>query len=170
MTIVGIDPGVSGALAILSGEQLIEIRDLPAVARQVAGKKRREIDPALLHHMLRDVADEAEHVYIELVGPMPRDGAVGGFAFGRCFGQLLQVVACHQIPYTLLRPQAWRKILGLQSKDDCRAMASRWWPGAATMWKAQCHTDRAEAALIALAGARTRGGASPSSPRSQRKS
>ena len=42
---IGVDPGMSGALAILEGERLIQIIDMPVVEVEINGKLKRRISP-----------------------------------------------------------------------------------------------------------------------------
>jgi crossover junction endodeoxyribonuclease RuvC len=54
----------------------------------------------------------------------------------------------------LMAPQEWRRVLGLngRSKDELRSAAIARWPALAERFRRKVDADRAEAALIALAG------------------
>jgi crossover junction endodeoxyribonuclease RuvC len=80
--IIGIDLGVSGALAILEGGELVEVHDMPCLSDGPA--RRRSINAPLLAEII--AKSHATSAFIEYVGPRPREGAVGAFAFGRAKG------------------------------------------------------------------------------------
>lgn len=157
-TFIGIDPGMSGALAIYSPEAhgSVSVADMPVLA--AGGKKgRRIVDVARLVSMLRRMAvrfPDAE-VTLEEVRSMPRDGHVGAFAFGRCFGTIETAIVAAGLPYRMVPPQVWKRKLGVTAdKDHARAIASRLLPGGASLWPLKKHDGRAEAALIAYYGAK----------------
>jgi hypothetical protein len=70
-------------------------------------------------------------------------------------GWLAGVLASRSVPLTLVPPVRWKRALGVsKDKDGCRARASQLLPKAAHQWPLRKHDGRAEAALIALYGAR----------------
>lgn len=157
--LIGIDPGVSGALAVRStGGRLLGVRDMPTL--QAEGKKgRRIIDGPALLRLLGELAKrysaQGLAAVLEEVRSMPRDGHVGAFAFGRGFGTIETALAACAIPFAAVRPQVWKKALGVTAdKDQARAIASRLMPEGAALWPLKKHDGRAEAALIALYGER----------------
>jgi crossover junction endodeoxyribonuclease RuvC len=155
MTIVGIDPGLSGALFFLNPDHPMtgEAVDLPIHVLTRGGKKKRELDIAGLIGIL--TAHRLDHVFLEQVNAMPGQGVSGVFAFGKCYGVILGVIAAHNIPLTLVAPAVWKRALGVpKAKDGARARASQLLPEAASQWALKKHDGRAEAALIALYGAR----------------
>jgi crossover junction endodeoxyribonuclease RuvC len=138
--IVGIDPGLSGALFFLDSgcPSTGEAVDLPVHVLTRGGKKKREL---------------------EQVGAMPGQGVSSTFALGKGFGVLIGVIASRSIPLTLVPPVRWKRALGVpKAKDGARARASQLLPEAAHQWRLKKHDGRAEAALIALYGARQLGG------------
>jgi crossover junction endodeoxyribonuclease RuvC len=155
MTIVGVDPGLSGALFFLDQNRLSagEAVDLPIHVLMRGGKTRREIDIAGLIGIL--TAHRLDHVFLEQVGAMPGQGVSSVFAFGKTYGVILGVIAAHTIPLTLVAPAVWKRALAVpKAKDGARARASQLLPGAAHQWRLKKHDGRAEAALLALYGAR----------------
>lgn len=154
MLIVGIDPGLSGAIAWLSADgHLIDVLDLPVVDVAVGGKTRRRMVPAILADMLLADQRKPDHVFVEDVGPTPRDGAVGAFTFGRGFGQIEGVLVGLGLPLTLVRPQAWKKHFRLPAdKGSSRARACQLWPGAAKSFSRVKDDGRSEACLIGRYG------------------
>jgi hypothetical protein len=68
---------------------------------------------------------------------------------------LIGVIAARSIPLTLVPPVRWKRALAVpKAKDGARARASQLLPGAAHQWQLRRHDGRAEAALLALYGAR----------------
>jgi crossover junction endodeoxyribonuclease RuvC len=152
--ILGIDIGLKGAIALLeeSGE-LIEVLDMPCLADGPKG--RSAISAPLLAGILAKT--RAAHAYVEHVGPRPGEGAVGGFAFGRCKGVIEGVLAAHGVPVTFLTPPSWKRVIGIPpgkdgAKDLARSEAIRRWPAHASLFALKKSDGRAEAALIAVAG------------------
>lgn len=151
MSVLGIDIGVQGAIAILSDSNtLVDIHDMPVLKDGPAG--RRAINAPLLAQIV--FASHADHAFVEGVGARPGEGAVGAFAFGRSRGVIEGVLAATGIPCWFLTPPAWKRAVGLTlaSKDASRAEAIRRWPNHAALFARVKDDGRAEAALIALAG------------------
>lgn len=179
MTILGVDPGVNGAFALIEDGVPVLVMDLPTVAVIKNDRKRRELDDYEFARMI-DSAGHIDHAFIERVGarggkptkpgddpskPEKRDGAVQAFAFGAVFGGIKAVIAAHFIPRTLVSPIEWRNALGIRraekpgDKSLVVARANELFPLHAHLWVAKCHADRAEAALIAEYGRRVLGAA-----------
>lgn len=161
--IVGVDPGIHGALALLDGEgRLLAVEDMPVMARS---QKKNEVNAAAVAALLREWCPD--RVVLERVGAMPmvgkRDacqvckrtpsqGTASSFNFGDSFGRLIGILAALEIPYTLVMPAVWKRGAGLlgQDKEMSRAAAIRLYPGAPLTRKKD--VGRAEAILIARHG------------------
>lgn len=163
MRIVGIDPGVSGAIAMLIDGTLSGVVDMPTVARTVGKSAKQEVNGAALAKLLR--AFEPEFAYLERVNAMPAVvsgaggkvakrgmGAASAFNFGESFGRIRGVLEALEIPYELVTPQKWKKAAGLvgAQKDASRARAQMLYPTAKLERKKD--VGRAEALLIARFG------------------
>ena len=149
-TIIGIDPGLSGAIAVFEGETLT-IDDMPTHTVVRGGKEKRELDRAVLASFLRE--RESLIAYVEQVGAMPGQGVTSMFSFGKSYGTVLGILAAYGIPTFHVTPQAWRKALQVRpGKDGSRLRASELMPQFADMWPLKKHDGRAEAALIAYYG------------------
>ena len=48
---------------------------------------------------------------------MPKQGASSGFKYGRAVGAIEAVLACCEIPMTVIEPSAWKKSHRLRGKD-----------------------------------------------------
>ncbi len=145
MTVLGIDPGLTGALAWVSREgHLIEINDMPIAAM----RQRKKIVPALLADMMQ--LREIDFVVIEQVGPHRGEGVGGAFSFGYGAGLLEGVATALGLPVHFYSPATWKRRAGVPGdKGAARAMACRYWPGASGLFARVKDDGRAEAALLA---------------------
>lgn len=149
--IIGVDPGASGAVAILEDTgQLVQVFDMPAVEIQVGGKAKRRVAPEMLASELRLYNVHGTVAVVEQVSARPGQGVSSMFAFGQAYGLVLGVLAGLWIPTKTVTPSAWKKALKLNTgKDAARAKAAQLWPQMAGEFKRVKDDGRAEAALIA---------------------
>jgi len=149
--ILGIDVGISGAVALLDGNKLVAVHDMPTVSVNVGGKKKRRIDARALYLLLH--FEKLEHAFIEIVNARPNQGVSSMFAFGQASG-IAEAIAWVMTPdVTGVRPQTWKKHFKLGSdKGESRQLASELWPDQADRFKRVKDDGRAEAALIGLWG------------------
>jgi len=149
--VLGIDPGLGGALALLNGDNLVSVMDMPTGMIMVGGKsKRRIIIPPMVAQLKQWKPDMA---FVEQVGPMPRQGVTSVFQFGQSFGIILGVLATLQIRYELVPPAKWKKLMRVgREKDESRMRAMEIWPRMSHYFEKKKDDGRAEAALIAKAG------------------
>lgn len=143
--ILGIDPGVSGALVLRTDEGL-QVRDMPVV--EVRGK--RHICPhALRHAIMSEFWCLPNMIVLEHVQGVQGSGATSAFSFGRGFGLVEGVIAGIGLPLTLVRPQTWTKALGVsRDKGSHRLAAARLWPQHADLFARVKDDGRADAALL----------------------
>ena len=153
--ILGIDPGaVSGGCAIVlindgAAPQLVDAIDLPIVGV----KAKQRIDVLALRSWIQQ--HKPDHAVIERGQALPRQGASSGFKFGRGCGALEAVIQLLEIPMAIIEPSSWKKFHGLRGKDKegSRQRALMLFPSAHALLARKLDHGRAEAALIALAGA-----------------
>lgn len=154
--VLGIDPGLSGAVAVVSSAgDLLDVHDMPVL--RDGAKGRATVNAPLLAEIIRKTG--ATTAYVEFVGARPGEGAVGAFAFGRCRGVIEGVAAALGLPIAFLTPPTWKRVVGIPpgkdgAKDAARSEAIRRWPVMASKFARVKDDGRAEAALIALAGLR----------------
>ncbi len=149
-TIMGIDPGMGGALASISDDEKI-VYDMPTFEITKGGSVRRRIDIPKLLDILR--ADGPDHIFIERVSAQPGNGATHAFTYGFGCGVIEACVTAAGIPFTYVAPQTWKKALNCpKDKDGARMRASQLLPDMRENWPLKKHDGRAEAALIALFG------------------
>lgn len=153
-SVLGIDIGIRGAIALLSEDgRLLAVWEMPCL--RDGPKGRRSVQPAILADII--YSSHADRAYVERVGPRPLEGVVGAFAFGMAFGSVLGVLAACGVPATLLTPPQWKRIVGIPpgkagAKDHARSQAIRRWPAEAARFARVKDDGKAEAALIAVAG------------------
>ena len=154
MVILGIDIGINGAVAVLTGTgDLIAIHNMPTLADGPAG--RRAVNAALLASLIYE--SHARSAFVELVNAWPGEGAVGAFSFGRSRGVIEGALAAAGVPCRFITPTSWKRAVGIPfgkagAKDAARSKAIARWPEHAAMFARKCDDGRAEAALIAAAG------------------
>lgn len=156
MRIVGVDPGGSGALALLtdSGRSL-DVRDMPVfVVRRGAGKKRT-LDALGLERILEEWKP-FDYCFFERVGTRPNESPSASFNFGHITGGAAALLQTSGAQFRNPTPVQWRINMGLRKlgKDDSRALASSLWPAQAELFKRVRDDGRADAALIAEYGRR----------------
>lgn len=149
MLIVGIDPGLSGAIAFLYGEQLLNVEDLPLVDVAHGNRTRKELSPALLHDMLVHTEIRIGKAILEEVNSFGM-GRTSAFRFGENVGAIRAVLACCGIRTEMVTPGKWKKAFGLnKDKRVSREMAIRLWPDQSHYFARAKDDGRAEATLLA---------------------
>jgi crossover junction endodeoxyribonuclease RuvC len=158
MHVLGIDPGASGALALVETdrEQLIAIHDMPMAKIKIGSTTMSQCDIPLLLDILGHLTLLRHvHVYVEQVGATPGKGAVQMFRFGENFGVLKGVLAGLELATSFVYPAEWKRITRCpRDKDGARQRAGQVFPKWATQFGRVKDDGRAEASLIALYGAR----------------
>jgi crossover junction endodeoxyribonuclease RuvC len=141
--IIGCDPGITGALALLErGGQLVDIKDMPVVDGQVDA------------YALTDIIagwGQVDRVVVETQQAMPRQGVSSTFKTGANYGRILGVLAALQRPVTHVRAAEWTKALRVgPDKAVHRRRAMDEWPATADRFARVKDDGRADAALIAM--------------------
>lgn len=157
MIVLGVDPGLSGALALLDTDTgIFDIIDMPVHRLARNGKAKNEL---ALYDLAAWITTKPDAAYVERVGSMPGQGVSSCFSFGKSTGAVLGIIAARQIPITEVAPVTWKRALGISSgagKDASRALISRLYPKQAALFSRVKDDGRADAALIALWGAQQR--------------
>lgn len=154
MRVIGIDPGLSGAIAFYDTvEGVIEIADMPTVELVRNGKKKREVSAVLLSNIL--TRHKVDAAFLERVNAMAGQGVTSVFSFGRSSGMVEGILAAYDIPTTLVTPQAWQKAVGQRAgKDGSRERAMQLFPAQADLFQRKKDDGRSDAALIAYYGSK----------------
>lgn len=152
MIVVGIDPGLSGAIAAIDGKgNLVSLSDAPSLmVKKAKGHKHvyLESEMARLLYVLKDTGD-VRIVALENVHAMPGQGVTSMFSMGTGFGLWLGIIAALRLPYERVEPGKWKREMGLTSgagKNDSIVKAARLFPSADLHLKK--HDGRAEALLL----------------------
>jgi Holliday junction resolvasome RuvABC endonuclease subunit len=155
MKVVGIDPGLSGALALLevaNGDTtLVDVIDVPVVG---SGAKQ-SVDVIGLQEWLQRHGPRC--AYLERAQVMPKQGSSSGFKYGRVVGALEAVLAISAIAITMVEPSKWKRHFHLQGadKEGARGLVIRLFPGRHHFFARKKDHNRAEAVLIGLYGLQT---------------
>jgi crossover junction endodeoxyribonuclease RuvC len=154
-TLIGIDPGCSGALVVLapSGER-VDCLLMPTFKNGKSSRVNGAAVAAFLKkHSQYDRA--GTHAYLESVHAMPKQGVSSVFTFGHAAGVVEGILQGLGIAYTLVPPQQWKKRAGLigTDKDAARSRAIQLWPTWRDLDLKGKGQALADAALIARFGA-----------------
>ena len=118
---IGIDPGCSGALAVMSEDGRCAAHLLMPTIK--VGTKSRG-NGAAGAAFRREHATLGGHACLEQVGARPGQGVSSMFTFGHAAGVVEGLLQGLGISYTLVTPQAWKKRAGLIGKDKDAARSS----------------------------------------------
>lgn len=152
--LVGVDPGISGAVAVLRGME-VEFYDTPTLTLKTGKSIKHAIDAQACADLLRKI--DPDFLVIEKVWAMPGAGgaAMGvssAFNFGMGFGIWLGIIVALQIPHEQVPPNTWKKALmeGMgKEKDASRQRAMQLFPKTAKDLTRVKDHGRADALLIA---------------------
>jgi crossover junction endodeoxyribonuclease RuvC len=147
---IGIDPGKSGAVAIITshGESVFDLTDSHADNVQLLNELRRDCE----------LERCAAVVVIEQVSAMPKQGVTSSFNFGKTFGVLIGALIALGFQYQTVTPAKWKAKVFDSSprgtgkaaqKTAARDLARRLYPAVSDQLKRVKDADRAEALLMA---------------------
>lgn len=153
--ILGVDPGLTGGLAILSKDlSFVRVFDMPVMPNgKGKAKIKNQVNAAALLQLIRSIPLEGVVAWMEMVSSMPRDAQSIAFSLGDSVGTVRGVLAAMGIPLTLVRAKEWKRFFSLLNldKDFSRTKAQQLYPSAPLELKK--HGGRADAILIARYGA-----------------
>jgi len=141
---LGIDPGKKGGIAHINGKRQITVQPMPSAfdLSEYLGRVR------------------VDHVCLEKSQAMPGQGVSSMFNYGEGYGMIQGLLIAKKIPFTLVTPQRWQKVmLAGVSKDKAtkaRALeaANRVFTKSSSFWLASSrsrkpHDGMIDSALIA---------------------
>ena len=153
---IGIDPGLSGAIACVDNNgRLLGVFDMPVTTLKINRGVRNEISIPLLIEIFKTLKPKfnAEiFACLEKVHGMPKMGGAAMFSFGRTYGHLEALLAALEISYEAVPPQTWKKAIfnaKAKDKDAARILAMQIFPHASSNFTRKKDDGRAEAALMA---------------------
>ena len=151
MKIIGIDPGLSGAIAILKDKKVLSLFEMPVMAE---GKKnKRQLNSSQLANIIKENTKNVEEtvVIVEQVNAMPGQGVTSMFNFGQTFGAIKGVCATLELPIFFVRPSKWNKHFELinSSKDASRTKVIEMYPTLSKHLSKKKDVNKSDAILIA---------------------
>ena len=153
MLIIGIDPGITGAICFFENGELKDVIDMPTMASGNKNKKQingsqifNEISLRIQNHKSENI-----NVVVEQVSAMPGQGVTSMFNFGQSFGILKGICTAMQLPMYFVRPAKWKKYFNLlnSEKDASRTRAIEIFPYFSSQLSRKKDSNKADAILIA---------------------
>jgi crossover junction endodeoxyribonuclease RuvC len=105
---LGIDPGQSGGIAIVSDGLSPWAVKMPATERDLWDTL----------HALRAWSDREAVAVIEAVHAMPKQGVTSTFTFGKSYGGLRMALIGNMIPFRDVQPRKWQQVMGCLTGGD----------------------------------------------------
>lgn len=152
---VGIDPGLTGAIAFydLANDKLGPVWDMPTLTVKVGTTKRDQLDAHMLLAYLRELNRfSVKKVALERVQGYGKQGAVSSFNFGMSAGMTYMGVVSTEIPLDHVRPQIWKRAVQCGTDEaSILRRARELFPGRDDWFgpKGGFKDGRAEAAMLA---------------------
>jgi len=153
MLIIGIDPGIKGAICILKDGVVINVFDMPVMP--VGKKNKSQVNGSQIYNeILKVIENEGKQdvkVVIEQVSAMPGQGVTSMFNFGQSYGVLKGIFSAMQIPMDFVSPVKWKKYFNLinTQKDTSRTKAIEFFPYISAKLSRKKDANKADAILIA---------------------
>lgn len=157
--IIGIDPGLTGAIAVLTPSGQIALFDTPTAKIKQGKTYKTDYLPYEMADIIRRF--RSSMVFIEKVHAMPmfstnkegkekRQGATSLFRFGEGYGLWLGIIAALEMQITKVAPQTWKKAImaGMPDKDAARQRAQELYPECVKDLSRKKDIGRADALLI----------------------
>jgi len=151
MIIIGIDPGISGAISIMENKKVVEVFDMPTM---IDGKKnKRQVNGSQITNIIKERlnSDNEIIVVVEQVNAMPGQGVTSMFNFGQSFGVIKGICSALSLPIYFVRPTKWKKYFNLikTNKDASRTKVIQIYPEISGKISRKKDSNRADAILIA---------------------
>ncbi len=153
MLIIGIDPGISGAICFFENGEVKEIIEMPTMAD---GKKnKKQINGTQIYNeiltRIKKFSKKDIFVVIEQVSAMPGQGVTSMFNFGQSFGVIKGICSAMQLSTHFIRPVKWKKYFGLikSEKDASRTKVIEIFPYISSNLSKKKDANKADAILIA---------------------
>ena len=153
MLIIGIDPGITGAICFFEDGKIIDVVEMPNMAE---GKKnKKQVNGAQIYYeislRIKYLKKEEIKVVIEQVSAMPGQGVTSMFNFGQSFGILKGICSAMQLSMYFVRPAKWKKYFNLinSEKDASRTKAIEVFPYFSSQLSRKKDSNKADAILIA---------------------
>ena len=153
MLIIGIDPGISGAVCFFEDGKILDVIEMPTMSEGKKNKKQVNGNQLFneIRSRLHDINQEHVSVVVEHVSAMPGQGVTSMFNFGQSFGILKGICSAMQLPMYFVRPAKWKKYFNLinSEKDASRTKAIEIFPYFSGHLSRKKDSNKADAILIA---------------------
>ncbi|XP_058788336.1 Holliday junction resolvase MOC1, chloroplastic [Vicia villosa] len=157
---LGIDPDVSGAVALLKIHDSVcspQVFDSPHVQLLVGKRTRRRLNANSIVQLVRSFdAPPGTTAYIEQSIPFPKDGKQGWWSGGFGYGLWIGILVSAGFTVVPVPSFTWKAKFELSgsktAKDDSRKLASTLFPSLSSLLSRKKDHGRAEALLIAAYG------------------
>ena len=153
MFIIGIDPGINGAICLFKDGKIVDVFEMPKMA--VGKKNKSQVNASQIFNEIQKAVEGEDKTkviaVIEQVSAMPGQGVTGMFSFGQSFGVIKGVCAALKLPVILVRPVKWKKHFNLlnSEKDASRTKVIETYPYIASELSKKKDANKADAILIA---------------------
>ncbi len=153
MLVIGIDPGIAGAISFFEHGNLKDVIDMPTMAS--GNKNKKQINGSQIFNEIslrtQNYTSQNINVIVEQVSAMPGQGVTSMFNFGQSFGVIKGVCAAMQLPIYFVRPAKWKKYFELlnSQKDSSRVKAIEMYPKFSSLLSRKKDANKADAILIA---------------------
>lgn len=110
LSIVGIDPGLTGGICFLSNSSCL-ISKVPTRVILKNNKKKKDYDVKSMSFLMSsNISIKNCFIFQELTHAMPGNGGVSMYSFGRGNGIWEGISSCFDVSYNLVTPQTWKKL------------------------------------------------------------
>lgn len=127
---VGVDPGKSGAMAIIMSDGTVRFEEYT--------------DQLCYRETIREIAGHPYSIVVERLFARPgkMSSAKANFELGRCVGELETMFGMLGVGFQSVTPQAWQKEFGISGdKETHIRMARQLFPGVSLRRTEKCKTD-----------------------------
>jgi crossover junction endodeoxyribonuclease RuvC len=163
-TIIGIDNGLTGGIAIIHPDGRAEVHVTPTIP---SAKGPPWFDEPGMVDLLAGFSGESTQVFLEQVHFLPKQSSTSGGKYGMGHGLWRGILAALRLPYEIVTPKKWQAMMlvGDNCKDTKLAaalVARRLFPSVNLRRNDHCRRDHdgmADALLIAAYGRRKMGAA-----------
>ena len=153
MLIIGIDPGISGAICFFDNGKILDVIEMPTMNE---GKKnKRQVNGAQIYNEISKRINKNHNddvrVVVEQVSAMPGQGVTSMFNFGQSYGIIKGICSAMRLSLYFVRPAKWKKYFNLinSEKDASRTRAIEIFPYFSSQLSKKKDSNKADAILIA---------------------
>ena len=164
MIVVGVDPGITGALAFIDSRGTAVVEDIPTIAVPGGGMVKRRVDGYGMAKIVRAHCPIGESVLVvcEAVHAMPGNAMQTQGSLLRSLGAIEAVFDVLRLSPRMVSPQSWQAAFGLKGKKTEKrergelpaaiVIARKLYPMLCDRLELVKRHNRAEACLIAAFG------------------